>query len=130
MDPEDTNVPGELTDEFKNSMKEWVELTTVLKNARADLRTMNDREKNLKTYIKGFMKSNRIDQCNLRKGKVSLATKAGKKAVTVDTIKKGLAAFFEGDEHRTTACFEAIQESREVTERHVLTLSGLKAAQE
>ena len=130
MDTDEHNVPGELSDEFKDSMKEWVDLKNVIKNARADIKTMNDREKNLKTYIKGFMKSNRIDQCNLRKGKVSLSTKASKKAITADTIKKGLSAFFEGDEHRTTACFDAIQESREVTERQVLTLSGLKAAQE
>ena len=27
-----------LLDEFKDSMKEWVELKTVLKNARADLK--------------------------------------------------------------------------------------------
>ena len=126
----DENNPGELTDEFKNSMKEWVDLKTVLTSARADIKTMNDREKNLKTYIKGFMKSNKIDQCNLRKGKVSLSTKASKKALTADTIKKGLAAFFEGDEHRIVAAFEAIQDNREVTERQVLTLSGLKEATE
>ena len=127
---EDDNTPGELTGEFKDSMKEWVELKTVLKNARTDLKTMNDREKNLKTYIKGFMKSNKIDQCNLRKGKVSLSTKSSKKALTADTIKKGLAAFFEGDEHRIVAAFDAIQDNREVTERQVLTLSGLKEATE
>ena len=124
------NTPGDLTDEFKNAMKEWVDLKTVLKNARGDLKTMNDREKNLKTFIKGFMKSNKIDQCNLRKGKVSLSTKSSKKALTADTIKKGLAAFFEGDEHRIVAAFEAIQDNREVTERQVLTLSGLKEATE
>ena len=127
---EEDNTPGELTEEFKNSMKEWVELKTVLASARADLKTMNDREKNLKTYIKGFMKSNKIDQCNLRKGKVSLSTKSSKKAITADTIKKGLSAFFEGDEHRINAAFEAIQDNREVTERQVLTLSGLKKADE
>ena len=76
------------------------------------------------------MKSNKIDQCNLRKGKVSLSTKSSKKALTADTIKKGLAAFFEGDEHRIVAAFEAIQDNREVTERQVLTLSGLKGAAE
>ena len=127
---DDDNTPGELTDEFKNSMKEWVDLKTVLKNARGDIKIMNDREKNLKTYIKGFMKSNKIDQCNLRKGKVSLSTKSSKKALTADTIKKGLAAFFEGDEHRIVAAFDAIQDNREVTERQVLTLSGLKSVEE
>jgi|TARA_R110000851_G_scaffold182392_4_gene331535 hypothetical protein len=127
---DDDNTPGELTDEFKNSMKEWVDLKTVLKNARGDIKIMNDREKNLKTYIKGFMKSNKIDQCNLRKGKVSLSTKASKKSLTADTIKKGLAAFFEGDEHRIIAAFDAIQDNREVTERQVLTLSGLKSVEE
>ena len=51
-------------------------------------KTMNDREKNLKTYIKGFMKSNKIDQCNLSKGKVSLSTKASKKALSRQTLSK------------------------------------------
>ena len=126
---DDDNTVGELTPEFRTAMKEWIELKGVLTNARKDLKGLNDREKNLKTYIKGFMKSNKIDQCNLRKGKVALSTKAAKKGINKDTIERGLHAFFEGDEGRVSAAIEAIQENREVTERQVLTLSGLKDKQ-
>tara|TARA_R110002074_G_scaffold122218_7_gene256898 strand:+ start:9592 stop:9978 length:387 start_codon:yes stop_codon:yes gene_type:complete len=126
---DDDNTVGELTPEFRTAMKEWIELKGVLANARKDLKGLNDREKNLKTYIKGFMKSNKIDQCNLRKGKVAFSTKTAKKGINKDTIERGLHAFFEGDEGRVGAAIESIHENREVTERQILTLSGLKDKQ-
>ena len=116
----------ELAQEFKDAMKEWVELKKVITEARKDLKGLSDRERNLKTYIKGYMKSTKIDTCNLRKGKVSLNIKQAKKAVTAKTIEQGLMRFFENDVERTQAAIEAIHDSREVTERETLSLTGIK----
>lgn len=116
----------ELAQEFKDAMKEWVELKKVITEARKDLKGLSDRERNLKTYIKGYMKSTKIDTCNLRKGKVSLNIKQAKKAITAKTIEQGLMRFFENDVERTQAAIEAIHDSREVTERETLSLTGIK----
>tara|TARA_R110002074_G_scaffold319943_2_gene490371 strand:+ start:2356 stop:2742 length:387 start_codon:yes stop_codon:yes gene_type:complete len=123
---DDDSTMGSLTPEFRGAMKEWIDLKQVLTNARKDIKALNDREKNLKTFIKGFMKSNKIDTCNLKRGKVSLSTKSTKKGMSKDTIERGLTSFFDGDEHRVTSALEAIHENREVTERQVLSLTGLK----
>ncbi len=122
--------PTELAQEFKNAMKEWVELKKVITEARKDLKGLSDREKNLKTYIKGYMKSTKIDTCNLRKGKVSLNVKQAKKAINAKTIEDGLMKFFENDIERTQAAIGAIQESRESTERETLSLRGIKGSDE
>ena len=120
----------ELAQEFKNAMKEWVELKRVITEARKDLKGLSDREKNLKTYIKGYMKSTKIDTCNLRKGKVSLNVKQSKKAINAKTIEEGSMKFFENDIERTQAAIGAIQDSREVTERETLSHRGIKTSDE
>lgn len=122
--------PNQLAQEFKDAMKEWVELKKVITEARKDLKGLSDREKNLKTYIKGYMKSTKIDTCNLRKGKVSLNVKQSKKAINAKTIEDGLMKFFENDIERTQAAIGAIQDSREVTERETLSLRGIKTSDE
>lgn len=115
-----------LSDEFKAAMKEWVELKKTLAEARSDMKGLNTREKNLKTYIKGVMSAQKIDTCNLRKGKVSLKKKTSKKAITKETIEKGLLTFFEGDQQRTQAAIESINNQRETVESEVLSATGLK----
>ncbi len=120
--------PTELAPEFRDAMKEWVELKTVITQARKDLKGLSDRERNLKTYIKGYMKSTKIDTCNLRKGKVSLNIKQAKKAINTQTIENGLMKFFENDVERTQAAIESINNSREVTERETLSLRGIKTS--
>ncbi len=42
------------------------------------------------------------------------------------TIQEGLLSFFEGDEERTQGALDAIENSREDTERQVLSLTGIK----
>ena len=118
--------PIQLSDEFKSSMKEWVELKSVLTNARKDLKALSDRERNLKTYLKGAMAAQKIDKCNLRKGKVSLNKKQAKMGITKDTIARGLLEFFQGDKEKAQGAYDAIQTAREVVERSTLSLTGLK----
>lgn len=120
----------ELADEFKIAMKEWVELKKNLTSARKDLKVLNTREKELNLYIKEYMRIQKIDTCNLRRGKVSLSTKSTRKGLTKDTIRNGLLSFFEGDTQRADAAMEAILDNREITERHVLSVSGLKTQDE
>ena len=125
------NPPSDLPDEFKMAMKEWIELKKVITGASKDLKGLRDRERNLKTYIKGFMKANKIDACNTRGGaKVSYNSKASKKGITKKTITDGLLKFFNGDQEKTQSALDSIEQSRESTERQTLTLKGLKPTDE
>lgn len=125
------NTATDLPDEFKVAMKEWIELKKVITETQKDMKGLRDRERNLKTYIKGFMKANKLDACNTRGGaKVKYAAKPGKKGITKKTIQDGLLRYFDGDEGRTQAALDAIESSREDTERQVLSLTGLKKRDE
>jgi hypothetical protein len=116
-----------VSDEFRSSMKEWMDIKKVIKEARASLKKLTDREKNLATFLKGFMKSNKIDTCNLRKGKVKYSSKQGKKAITKKTIEEGLVEFFDGDHERAKAAIECIERKRELKDTQTLRVSGLKS---
>lgn len=125
------NPPPELPDEFKLAMKEWIDLKQVITGACKDLKGLRDRERNLKTYIKGFMKANKLDACNTRGGaKVSYSSKAAKKGITKKTIVEGLLAYFNNDQEKAQAAYEAIENARESTDRQTLSLRGLKKPDE
>lgn len=122
--------PTELSDEFKTAMKEWTELKKMLKKAADDLKPAKQREKELKLYVQGYMKAKKIDTCNLRKGKVKYSSKTTKKAINKETIRNGLLTFFEGDDQRTDAAIQAIEDAREEKETQSIRLSGLKESGE
>ena len=125
------NQPTELPDEFKLAMKEWIDIKQVITGASKDLKGLRDRERNLKTYLKGFMKANKLDACNTRGGaKVSYSAKPSKKGITKKTIEVGLLAYFGGDEGKARDAIIKIEESREEIERQTLSLRGLKVADE
>jgi len=64
---------AEITDEFRTAMASWVELKTQLSAARKDMKIINQREKELKDFIKNYMKSQKIDNVNLKNnGKVAI----------------------------------------------------------
>lgn len=125
------NPPTELPDEFKSAMKEWIDLKQVITGASKDLKGLRDRERNLKTYLKGFMKANKLDACNTRGGaKVSYRSKTAKKAVNKNTIVTGLMAYFNNDQEKVQAAYQAIEDAREETDRQTLSLTGLKKKDE
>ena len=125
------NPQTDLPDEFKLAMKEWIDIKQVITGASKDLKGLRDRERNLKTYLKGFMKANKLDACNTRGGaRVSYNAKHAKKGITKKTIEQGLLEFFGGDHAKTSAALEAIENNREEVERQTLSLRGLKTAEE
>ena len=64
----------QITEEFRSAMADWVQLKTQLTEARKDMKVLNEREKQLKEFIKTFMKNQSLDLVNLKKGKVTLKT--------------------------------------------------------
>jgi hypothetical protein len=52
-------------EDFRDVMTEWVELKKQLNEARKDIGVLNKREKELRVFIKTYMKKEEIDNVNV-----------------------------------------------------------------
>ena len=117
---------AEIPDEFKRKMSEWVELKQQLADVRKDVKVLNQKEKELKQYIGGFMKDQKIDNINLKKGKVTRRITQKKPTFSRKTVENGLNDYFQGDEVRVESAIACIVDHTPVEERDVITLTGIK----
>ena len=115
----------QITDEFRSAMADWVELKTQLAEARKDMKVLNEREKQLKEFIKAFMKNQSLDLVNLKKGKVTLKTTTKKSSMTREAVRKGLGVYFGGDEAKVDGAFQCILDNLDTEEADVISLTGL-----
>lgn len=118
---------SEVTSEFKNAMTEWVELKKQLTDARKDMKLLNQREKTLKTYIGEYMQEQKIDNVNLKKGKVSLRTTKKKSTFTKKAVVTGLNIFFDNNETEVERAMNCISDTLEEKETSVISLTGLNS---
>jgi predicted PolB exonuclease-like 3'-5' exonuclease len=107
-------------------MKDWVELKQQLTSARKDMKILNTREKQLKEYIKNYMKKQEIDKVNLKGGKVTLKVSQKSGSFTKAAVMNGLHIYFQGDEVRTEAVMTCILDNIDKKETEVISLTGLK----
>ena len=118
---------AEITDEFRRSMSEWVELKKQLTDARNDMKILNTREKELKNLIMGFMKEQKIDNINLTKGKVALKTSMKKGPMTVAAVKKGIETFCNNDKVEVERAINCIMDNIEEKEACAVSLTGINS---
>lgn len=115
----------EITDDFRRSMSEWVELKKQLIDARKDMSLLNKREKELKTFIMGYMKKQKIDNINLTKGKVSLKSSKKKGSMTIAAVRSGLNTFCNNDETEVERAINCIMDNIEEKESDAISLTGV-----
>jgi hypothetical protein len=115
----------QITDEFRGAMADWVQLKTQLTEARKDMKILNEREKQLKEFIKTFMKNQSLDLINLKKGKVTLKTTVKKSSMTREAVRNGLTVYFGGDEAKVDGAIQCILDNLESEEADVISLTGL-----
>ena len=115
-----------ISDQFRAAMKDWVDLKQQLSSARKDMKILNNREKQLKEYIKHYMKSQEIDKVNLKGGKVTLKTAQKTASFTRAAVQKGLLMYFQGDEVRVETVMTCILDNLQKTETESISLTGLK----
>jgi hypothetical protein len=114
------------TEELRKAMTDWVELKKQLAEVRKDVKVLNDREKELKSFIKSFMENEKIDLINLKKGKVTLKTSKKKPPLTKKSVEDGLLVYFQGDQIRQEAAMNCIYDNMEEKSSSTITLSGIK----
>jgi|LauGreDrversion2_5_1035112.scaffolds.fasta_scaffold320756_1 hypothetical protein len=115
----------QITEEFRNAMADWVQLKTQLSEARKDMKVLNEREKQLKEFIKTFMKDKSLDLINLKKGKVTLKTTVRKSTMTREAVRNGLTIYFGGDEAKVDGAIQCILDHLETEEADVISLTGI-----
>ncbi len=116
----------EIGDDFKKAVSDWVELKMQLAEARKDMKILNAREKQLKSFIAGKMRAGQIDTVNLRQGKISMKKSIRKTGLTKNKIEEGLKQYFNNDEIKLEGALNAINDTIETKETQVLSLTGIK----
>ena len=117
----------EISNDFKNTLKEYVHVKTVIKRARADLSVLVKKEKELKPKVIDDMSNIEIDTINLSKGeKVSLKKRVSRGGITRKVIQNGLKEAFTGNEAEIERVLNCILDNREEKEIKSLSVTGLK----
>ena len=117
---------AEITDEFRAKMTEWVEIKQQITEARKDMKVISNREKELNLYVKNYMKSNQIDNVNLRQGKVSYKKTKKTETFTRKIVSKGLQKYCNENEIEVEKAMDCISSILETTEKDSISLTGLK----
>ena len=108
---------------MKDVMVEWLGLKSQLKAARVDIGVLNKREKELRSEVQTFMKTEAVDtDVKINDHKVSYQKKEGKGSITKDVIHAGLSAFFGGNDAQVDGAYQAILDAAPIKERDVLTV--------
>jgi hypothetical protein len=116
---------GEVTDEFRKKMSEWVNIKKTLVEARKDVKVLNEKEKELKSFIMKFMEKEGIDNVNLKKGKVTLRNSKKKETLTKERVQLGLLKHFNGDEVQTETAMNCIIDNLETKQSSIISLTGV-----
>jgi hypothetical protein len=120
----------EVSNELSENVSKLVELTKQLKEAKSDIKVLNQAEKQLKENIKKCMVDQGIDTINLRKGKISLRRTNRKSSMTKDAVKDGLGIFFGGNEAQVEGAMNAIQDNLKIKESVSISITGIKGKEE
>ena len=108
---------------MKDVMVEWLGLKTQLKAARADIGVLNKREKELRSEVQTYMKTEAADvDIKVNDHKVSYQMKESRGGITKDVIQAGLSAFFGGNDTQVEGAYQAILDAAPTKERDVLTV--------
>ena len=120
----------DITNELSENVAKLVELSKQLKEAKSDIKVLNQAEKQLKELIKANMLNQGIDTINLRKGKISIRKSNRKSGMTKNTVRSGLESFFGGNEAQVEGAMNAIQDNLTVKESVSLAVTGIKDKEE
>jgi accessory colonization factor AcfC len=120
----------EVSNDLSENVSKLVELAKQLKEAKSDIKVLNQAEKQLKENIKKCMVDQGIDTINLRKGKISLRKTNRKSSMTKDAVKDGLGIFFGGNEAQVEGAMNAIQDNLKIKESVSISITGIKGKEE
>ena len=112
---------------FKETIAEWVAVKKQIQAIRADVKTLNTQEKELRQQITQHMKDQKLDGCTIPdlKAKVTVNTRTKKPSFSRALVRAGLLKYFEGNEDRVDYIMNIIDECAETTEVSSVSLKNL-----
>ena len=113
-------------DDLTSSVSKLVELNQQIKEARSDIKVLSQAEKALKLHIKKLMEDNGLDVINTKTGKITVKKSVRKVGLNKDTIREGLAVFFDGNDQQAETALKVIVESLPTKETSTISVTGLK----
>jgi len=113
-------------DDLTSSVSKLVELNQQIKEARSDIKVLSQAEKALKLHIKKLMVDNGLDVINTKTGKITVKKSVRKVGLNKDTIREGLAVFFNGNGQQAETALKVIVDSLPTKETSTISVTGLK----
>ena len=119
--------------ELIESIKEWIRIDNEIRNLNKEIRDRKSQVGKISQKLMATMKDNKIDEFNVKEGKLVYATKQVKKPITKKYLTDVLLKYYEGDEGHASELNSYIQENREAitkeTLRRRITAKAEQAAQ-
>lgn len=110
-------------EDFKSSVKEYIDLHDRLAEIRKDVAALNKRKKKLSEVIITFMKNNEKEFCNLgERGSLAVKTSKSKLALKKDDIER-LLIELGNNEEKSKETAEYLYANKTVVERNTLKRS-------
>ena len=114
-----TVITQEKLQEFKNDVKEWIEIDTTVKRLQVAIKERKKIQTNLNSKILTFMIQNNIEDLNTKSGVIKCKSSMVKVPMGTKVIKEKLEKTFENNPKIIDKINEVF-DTREVTEKHSL----------
>lgn len=82
-----------VSETFKNSITMWAELTDKKAAVMTDMRKINKKLSDLKSYITAYMDENNFDVCNVKGSKVTLSRNNTKEVLNKDSLHRLISEY-------------------------------------
>lgn len=112
-----------MSDEFIQTIKEYVEIDDNIKEAEKALKALKGRRTDLQEAIMQYMKSQNWDVCNTSTGKLAIKKSVTKKAIPQKQMQSILGEYM-GDHQKMQEAYDFAMSKREVSEKNVLKRVG------
>jgi regulator of replication initiation timing len=106
--------------ELIESIKEWIRIDNEIRNLNKEIRDRKTQVGKISQKLMATMKDNKIDEFNVKEGKLVYATKQVKKPITKKYLTDVLLKYYEGDEGHASELNSYIQENREAITKETL----------
>jgi hypothetical protein len=115
--------------EIIESIKEWMRIDNEIRNLNKEVRDRKTQQINISKRLMTTMKDNKIDEFNVKDGKLIYSKKQVKKPITKKYLTDVLMKYYDGDAEQATELNSFIDENREtIAKESIRRLVKPKAA--
>jgi len=106
--------------ELVGSIKEWIRIDNEIRNLNKEIRDRKAQMTKISQNLMSTMKDNKIDEFNVKEGKLIYSKKQVKKPITKKYLTDVLLKYYKGDDEQATELNSFINENREATVKETI----------